>query len=139
MNPNPLVATRMARLCLTLAVLLAALLLAGCKVALPEITSATVTRYSAGVAGPAHEIGPAQRAAMAAWFEARPAGWRVSTGTYSPTLEVRLVHPDQSASLIHIAGSRVIVTGPFGQYERRTSAAAMAQLRRSTQPNPPKP
>ena len=139
MNPNPAVAIRMPRLFLTLAMLLASLLLAGCKVALPQIASATVTRYAAGVAGPAREIGPGQRAAVAAWFEARPTGWRVSSGTYSPTLELRLVHPDQSASLIHLAGSRVIVTGPFGQFERRTSAAAMAQLRRSMQPDPPIP
>ena len=109
--------------------LAAATLLAGCKFSLPEVTSATVTRYVSGNPGPQTELVPSQRAAIATWFKEHKSGWSSSFASYGPQLEIRVAHENGSQSVINVIDSKVVVKGEFGQYERNSGKPALAALR----------
>ena len=110
-------------------VLIAATLLAGCKFSLPDVTSATVTRYVSGNPGPQTELTPSQRAAIATWFKEHKSGWSSSFASYVPQLEVRATHENGTQSVINVIDSKVVVKGAFGQYERNSGKPALAALR----------
>ena len=109
-------------------VLAVATLLAGCKFSLPDVTSATVTRYVSGSPGPQTELTPSQRAAIATWFKEHKSGWSSSFASYGPQLEIRVAHENGSQSVINVIDSKVVVKGEFGQYERNSGKPALAAL-----------
>jgi hypothetical protein len=111
-----------------------ACLLTACKIEVPDIATASVTRYSAGAPGTpenSRQLTPEQRAALLAWFKQHPSGWAVSHGTYAPALEASLTHENGAASVVNVLPAKVVVYGGFGQYERRTNKQAIAALQKA--------
>ncbi len=118
----------------TLVCLALACLLTACKIEVPDIATASVTRYSAGnpdASGNTTQLAPEQRAALLAWFKQHASGWAVSHATYAPALEASLTHENGAASVVNVLPAKVVVYGGFGQYERRTNKQAIAALRKA--------
>jgi hypothetical protein len=115
----------------TLLSIFVAALLAACKVDVPEISAASVTRYSADAPAASTPLSAEQRAALTSWFKQHRSGWSTSHATYAPVLEASLTHENGAASVVNVLRSKVVVYGSFGQYERRTNKQSIAALRRA--------
>lgn len=113
----------------TLLSLFVAVLLVACKVDVPEISAATVTRYSAGAPGASTPLTAEQRTALSTWFKQHRSGWSSSHTTYAPALEADLTHENGAVSVVNILASKIVVSGSFGQYERKCNKKDIATLR----------
>lgn len=107
-----------------------ALLLSGCKFALPQVSSAVVEQYQAGRTPQARELTPNQVRALSAWFYQHNSGWSSSVVSYAPKLVVRAKHTDGDTSVINIMSGMVVVYNRSGQYQQQFSQNELTAIQR---------
>lgn len=105
-----------------------ALLLAGCKFTLSQVSAATVEQYQPGRPLQAKELTPNQVRALSAWFSQHDSGWSSSVVSYVPMLVVRAKHADGDTSVINIMSYTVVVYNRSGQYQQQFSQNELAAI-----------
>jgi hypothetical protein len=103
--------------------------LAGCKLTLPQVTSATVERYQSGEPLQQIPLSSNQLSALSGWFSQHDSGWSSSVVSYVPTLIVRAKHNDGDVSVINVLSRMVVIYNRSGQYEKQISQTDLATLR----------
>lgn len=104
------------------------LILAGCKLTLPQVTSATIERYQSGQAMQPTELNNNQIQALSGWFSSHNSGWSSNVASYVPTLIVRAKHSNGDTSVINVLPSMVVVYNRTGQYVQQFSQSDLAAI-----------
>ncbi|HEY6093686.1 MAG TPA: hypothetical protein VIU93_01915 [Gallionellaceae bacterium] len=105
------------------------LVLAGCKLAFPQVTSATVERYQSGGTLQAVPLNSDQIHALSDWFSQHGSGWSSTVATYVPTLIVRAKHANGDISEINVLSGMVVVNNHSGQFQQHFSQTDLAAIR----------
>ncbi len=104
--------------------------LAGCKLALSQVSSATLEQYGAGRLLQARELTPSQVHALSDWFSRHETGWSSSFVSYVPALVVRARHADGDTSVVDIDSTMLIVYNRSGQYQQHFTPDELAEVLR---------
>lgn len=116
---------------LRLITICAVLFLAGCKLDLPEIKSATVPIVQSTPVPKTilQTLSAEQIHALSTWFSVHASGWSSSLASYAKGTITRVVHIDGEVSYINILQSGVVIQKGKEQFYHGFSQEEISELR----------
>lgn len=107
------------------AIVFLCLLVTGCYETFPPIQSGNVTHWQNGrPQGSAQQLTPEQVTNLSAWLQNHRWGWQPVIATYSPAINIYVVHSNGTKSSANLMQKILIV----GQYQRSISEAERQEL-----------
>jgi len=93
-----------------LSILVAAFLLAGCRIELPPVEAGFVANGYATVDSPnKNALSPAQLEALAEWFAQRRDGWQFRIVDFAPDTSLLLKHQHEKITWVYLSGNQLWV------------------------------
>ena len=128
--------SKTAKLITTLIAATLALLLAGCRIDLPEIQEARIVNYANAQQelAPDRQLNRSEQAELQKWFSAHPNGWRRSFIGYAPEYRINIELKDGAQACVtiwhHTGPIKITVNHARHYYEKKLTADQAAELLR---------